>query len=281
MAQMTVRPLGPGEREIVVRHLERDPVLNLVLLDLALRLGEPPPSDEPAAELVGCFEGETLRAVAALRPTVVLDAGVDAAALDALGPHLAGAGSGMIKSREGVVAPLRELLDTRGRRALLDRIEIGYLQQPPVPAAHPTGGDWIVRPARLGDHEALVDAARASLRAENRPDAFRGDPAGFRRWVRGRIQRATVVECGGEVGFVGYADVQSPRGWLLQGVYTFPDWRRRGLARIGVSEICRAAAAARADHVQLAVVDGNEPAQRLYEGLGFRLLGRLRTLVFG
>jgi len=35
-----------------------------------------------------------------------------------------------------------------------------------------------------------------------------------------------------------------------------------------------------ADHVQLAVVDGNDAAQRLYEGLGFKPFGRVRTILF-
>jgi RimJ/RimL family protein N-acetyltransferase len=32
--------------------------------------------------------------------------------------------------------------------------------------------------------------------------------------------------------------------------------------------------------VQLAVIEGNEPAERLYERLGFRRFARLRTLLF-
>ena len=35
-----------------------------------------------------------------------------------------------------------------------------------------------------------------------------------------------------------------------------------------------------ADHVQLTVIDGNEPALRLYARLGFRSYGRIRTILF-
>ena len=35
-----------------------------------------------------------------------------------------------------------------------------------------------------------------------------------------------------------------------------------------------------AEHVQLSVVDGNEAARRLYEGLGFKPFGKLRTILF-
>jgi RimJ/RimL family protein N-acetyltransferase len=44
--------------------------------------------------------------------------------------------------------------------------------------------------------------------------------------------------------------------------------------------LCRQAFASGADHVQLAVVDGNEPGRRLYESLGFEPFGKLRTILF-
>ena len=103
---------------------------------------------------------------------------------------------------------------------------------------------------------------------------------GFRRWVRGRIPRATVAEIGKLVRFVGYADVQSERGWFLQGIYTWPRFWRRGLAAAGVSVLCRRAFAAAADHVQLSVVQENAAAEGLYERLGFRPFARLRTILF-
>jgi predicted GNAT family acetyltransferase len=67
---------------------------------------------------------------------------------------------------------------------------------------------------------------------------------------------------------------------LIQGIYTWPEDRREGFAAFGVSELCREAFAAGADHVQLAVVDGNEAAIRLYESLGFKPFTKLRTILF-
>ena len=99
-------------------------------------------------------------------------------------------------------------------------------------------------------------------------------------WVRGRVARARVVELEGRVAMVGYADVQREEGWLLQGIYTWPDCRQRGLASFGVSELCHEAFAAGANHVQLAVVEGNTAARRLYEGLGFKPYAKLRTILF-
>ena len=86
--------------------------------------------------------------------------------------------------------------------SFLDRIEIGYaldrpggnLESPGGGTLEPPGEGVRLRPARGDDLAALVEAARASLREENRPDPFEGDPDGFRRWVAGRVGRATIIE---------------------------------------------------------------------------------------
>ena len=89
-----------------------------------------------------------------------------------------------------------------------------------------------------------------------------------------------VAEVDRRVVFVAYADIRRDEGWLLQGVYTWPEFRRRGLAAAGVSSLCGRAFSKGAEHVQLAVVDGNRPGEALYEGLGFRPFAKLRTILF-
>ena len=216
-----------------------------------------------------------------IQPSVVLDASADAEAAAAFLPYLVGIGAGLIKGREESVGPVWEWLEQRGRTAILDRIENAYaLERGALPdVALPAGARF--RPARLDDLDELVVASRESLIEEARPDPSINDPGGFRRWVRSRIPRATVGESGGRIVFVGYADVMCERGCLLQGIFTWREVRREGIAAAGVAELCRAAFAAGADHVQLAVVEGNVAAERLYEGLGFRAYARLRTLLFG
>ncbi len=173
-----------------------------------------------------------------------------------------------------------EMLAQVGCRAIVDRGETSYALTPDEARLSPAPPGCRVRRARASDLGPLVHAARASLAEERRPDPFEVDPDGFRRWVRGRIDRAWVVEVDHRVAFVGYADVQRMEGWLVQGVYTWPEARRRGFARAGVTAVCRAAFRAGADHVQLAVVAGNLAAQALYTGLGFRPFASLRTVLF-
>jgi RimJ/RimL family protein N-acetyltransferase len=278
--ELKVRPLRIRDRGAALRYLDRAARLNLSLIDLVLRLGTPSRRGEGRAELLAAYRGRELAGLAALHPSMTLDATVGREVLEAFFPYLAGVGSGLVKSSEEVVDPLWEWLRSHGRRALLDRIETGYALEAHHARLVDAGPGFRVREARSRDLDLLVDAARASLREEGRPDPFQGDPVGFRRWVRGRVPRATVAEVETGVRFVGYADVRCERGWLLQGIYTWPRYRRRGLAAAGISVLCRDAFAAAADHVQLSVVEGNTAAEGLYERLGFRPFARLRTILF-
>ena len=269
-----------ADRGDVMARLARSPERNLFLLDLAGRLGLPPPAGELRSEVAAVWQGDDVIGVAALRPSVVLDADAVSEAIDALLPYLDALGVGLIKSPRPGVDYAWSALRRRGRRrALLDRIETAYALRD-ARARLRAAGSPRARPAVVEDLDALVVAARESLREEDRPDPFAGDVRGFRRWVRGRIPRARVVESAGEISFVGYADVQRGEGWLLQGIYTWPHARRRGFAATGTSALCDEAFASGADHVQLAVVDGNDAAQSLYEGLGFKPFGRVRTILF-
>lgn len=280
-AQLEARWIGRSERAEAVAFLARDALSNLYLLDLANRVGGGAAPGEARPEVLGVWRGDVLAGVTSLRPSVVFDAGAGTEMVEVLLPTFETVGMGLVKSAAPLVEELWSRLSRRRRRrALLDRIETAYVLRP---GRAGVAADAPVRPARAAvpaDLEALVIAARESLREEQRPDPFEGDVAAFRRWVRGRVERARVVECEGRIVFAGYADVQRPEGWLLQGVYTWPEVRRRGFARAGVAALCREAFAAGADHVQLTVVAGNGPGHRLYQALGFEPFAELRTILF-
>ena len=260
--------------------LRRDPRSNLYLIDLVGQLCRGRSSGEARPELLGVRRGRTLIGVAGVRPTLVVDAAADEATVEACLPLLASVGHGLMKCEMPLADQVWKALEGRGRRALVDRFENAFWLRPEWCVRRDAPAGASIRPAQTEDLEELIHAARASLREEDRPDPFEGDPAGFRRWVSGRVSRALVVD-DGRAAFVGYADVRLPEGWLLQGIYTWPARRQRGLAAAGVSALCEAAFEQNADHVQLAVVEGNEPAERLYRSLGFRPFARLRTILFG
>lgn len=275
------RLLQPAERGEVVEYLAQSPRDNLLLLDLVARLGHDPAPSELTPQIGVARRAGEIVGVAALRPSAVLDALVQPEALEQLAPLFDPMGIGLVKSAQPAVDALWSRLSRRRRRrAVVDRLETAYAlcADGARLAGAPSGAR--VRNAVAGDLEALVFAARESLREEQRPDPFSGDARGFRRWVQGRVPRARVVEAAQRVAFVGYADVQRAQGWLLQGVYTWPRARRRGYAAAGTSALCREAFANGAEHVQLSVVDGNDAARALYEGIGFKPFARLRTILF-
>jgi predicted GNAT family acetyltransferase len=277
---VTAQLVRSSDRKQVLAYLALDPLANLFLLDQVARLGSPPPPGEMRGEVAVARRGDAIIGVAGLRPTVVFDAAAAPEAIDAFVPLVESLGVGLVKSGEQAVDRLwRRLARRAPNRSIVDRCEIAYvLRREHAMLREPAGGG--ARPAVRADLDALVTAARESLREEGRPDPFSGDARGFRRWVGGRVARARVIESEGRVAFVAYADVQRPEGWLVQGVYTWPEMRGRGLATAGVSDLCREAFAAGADHAQLAVVEGNVPGVRLYERLGFEPFGRLRTILF-
>jgi RimJ/RimL family protein N-acetyltransferase len=279
MSSVESRWLSVADCDAARAHLARAPVENLFLLDLVDRLGSQPAPGESRTEIAGAFRDGALIGLAGLRPSVILGAGMAPEVVHALLPFLDSLGAGLVKSEAGAVDAIWGHLSER-RRALVDRLETAYAVREENLRPAPEPPNTVVRPATRADLDPLVVAARESLREENRPDPFAGDARGFQRWVRGRVPRARVVEQGGRVVFVGYADVRMREGWLLQGVYTWPEVRRRGIGAFGVWALCREAFASGADHVQLAVVEGNVAGRRLYEGLGFKPFTQLRTILF-
>ena len=274
------RLLCAHDRERAIACLAEDPDANLALIDYVDRLGRALAPGEILPTVQGAFRGEELLGVVLLRPCVAISSGIPQSALDFLMPQLLRVPGGLVKSDREVVDRVWPRLESAGRRASIDRIEIAYRLKPAdmLPADPDLPG--VARPARMEDLDELVHAARASLWEEDRPDPAEGDLPGFRRWVASRVSRARIVTDAGRIVFVAYADVRRSEGWLIQGVYTWPECRRRGFARRGMDSVIREAFASGAAHVQLAVVEGNERASALYRELGFETFGELRTILF-
>ena len=274
------RLLCDPDRAGALEYLRVHAVENLVLLDFTERLGQIPHQGETPPQLVGGFDGDRLVGVVLLRPCVAISWGMTDRVLEALTPQLMRVPSGLMKSERRLVERIWKGLEALGRRSSIDRVEIGFQLTPDRMLPATTGLPGVSRPARSEDLEELVYAARASLWEEDRPDPADGDPVGFRRWVESRLSRARIVSEAGRMVFVAYADVRRPDGWLIQGVYTWPEARRRGFARRGMDSVVREAFASGASHVQLAVVEGNEAALGLYRELGFEQFAELRTILF-
>ena len=114
-SSLSARAIGADRLPDALALLSRDARENLLLLDLAARLGDPPPPGEMATELVGAFRGAELVGVGALRPTIAFDAAIEGEALAALLPLVETLDVGLVKSEPRCVEQLWSHLARRRR----------------------------------------------------------------------------------------------------------------------------------------------------------------------
>ena len=138
-----------------------------------------------------------------------------------------------------------------------------------------------VRRSNGADVAALAYAAMAMHVEEVGVDAYEGDVEGW----RGRM--ATLIERGwswvwtesGEVMFKVELSAWTADVVQIQGVYTPPPQRGRGIARAGLTAVC-AQLLRVVPRVTLYVNEFNVAALRLYEGMGFEPVGSFVTVVY-
>lgn len=149
-----------------------------------------------------------------------------------------------------------------------------------VPAA---SADPRVRPIRTDEVDVLFPASVAMYTEEVGvsplgDDGGRGYRARVADLVRAGRAYARIID--GQVVFKAELAVITRHTVQLQGVWTHPEWRGRGLAKAGLATVVREALRRYAPTVSLYVNGFNEPAQRLYERIGFRRVGTFATVLF-
>ena len=185
-----------------------------------------------------------------------------AAALDALLPApRAACAAGLVKSEQAMVDAAVAALCARGRRrALLDRLETGY-------SVAPAPRGWSRAPGRARVRTAAPRGSRGPGRRGARepaggepPRPLRGRPARLPALGgRSRCRRARVVEREGQHRASSATPTCVATRAGCSRASTPGPRRAAGASRAaGVSALCREAFAAGADHVQLAVVEGND-----------------------
>ncbi|GIH06016.1 acetyltransferase [Rhizocola hellebori] len=149
-----------------------------------------------------------------------------------------------------------------------------------VPA---TATDPLVRPVRLDEVDLLFPASVAMYTEEVGvspvgDDGGRGYRARVAELVRAGRAFAKVTD--GQVVFKAELAVVTRHTVQLQGVWTHPRWRGKGIAAAGLATVVREALRRFAPTVSLYVNGYNEPARRLYDRLGFRRVGTFATVLF-
>lgn len=139
----------------------------------------------------------------------------------------------------------------------------------------------LARYSTLRDLDALVPACAAMHKEEVGIDPIERDAMGYRERIRELVEKKRSVirvEGGRIVAKCEYSAV-TPEAVQLMGVWTHPAWRRRGLSRELLREVC-GHLSRRGKQVTLFVNDFNTPAIALYESLGFRRIGLNRALIW-
>jgi len=178
------------------------------------------------------------------------------------------------------VAGLQAQLGPRLRRPRLVRAEQPHYAIED-PAAIRTQLAAPIRQATLADYDQVLIAGAAMHLEEVGFDPMRSDPVGFRQRVLTMIRRGWVhiwVE-DGQLIFKAECAAVTPEAIQIQGVWTTPRMRGRGLATRGMATLC-GQLLTDAQAVTLFVNDFNTSAIRVYERVGFRRVGTMRSVLF-
>ncbi|MEK6274195.1 MAG: GNAT family N-acetyltransferase [Actinomycetota bacterium] len=145
----------------------------------------------------------------------------------------------------------------------------------------PKGDSTGLRAARIEDLDLLLPACAATHREELGVDPLERDPDAFRRRTVSQIQegRSWLWAEDGTILFKAEASAWTPSAVQLQQVWVDPSMRRRGYAKRGLGDLCRLLLE-RAPSMCLFVRPENEPAIRLYAGIGMRRAGTYRSILF-
>jgi predicted GNAT family acetyltransferase len=146
----------------------------------------------------------------------------------------------------------------------------------------PVAADPAVRLVRPDEVDLLYPASVAMYTEEVGVSPVIDGDNGYRERVRELVRsgRAYARFVDGQVVFKAELAVITQHTAQVQGVWTAPQWRGRGLATAGMAAVVRDALRRVAPTVTLYVNDFNDAARRVYDRCGFRRVGTFATVLF-
>jgi RimJ/RimL family protein N-acetyltransferase len=138
----------------------------------------------------------------------------------------------------------------------------------------------VARRARIDEWTSVADNSALMIAQELEYDPLRSSPE-FTSNVRAMIDRGLwwVAESIGRLCFYCNVGPWSPNTAQLQGIWTPPEMRGKGLATASLAAISDRLLSM-TPTLSLYVNDFNEPAIALYERVGFETVGEFATLLF-
>ena len=168
-------------------------------------------------------------------------------------------------------------LEKQGLRARLNHQQLMYVVD--RPSFKPSEEPLRLRLATEGDLGELVTASAAMAKEESKDDAQARNPLRFKDRIQTRLKkkRDFIYSSEGCLSFKASVSAMAEQGGQLEGIYTAPQFRRKGLARNGTSYVTQWVLD-RADRAMLLVNDENTSARKIYESLGYQAEHESRTI---
>jgi predicted GNAT family acetyltransferase len=277
----SLRALGEDDVKNAIAFLQRDPLINIYLIS---RLFEE--RSAAATQIYVVRHNRDIVLLASLATNIVL------AADPAERPDVLDSAIAMIAER--IVArmiPVRAIISPANLveklwlrlRTRLDPPTVVRLNQPVYSIRRRFDFPDLTkaRYATLDDLDQLVPACAAMHKEEVGIDPLERDAAGYRERIRELIdrRRAIVLVQDGLIASKCEFSAVSEDAVQLMGVWTHPQFRRRGLAKVTMREVC-GHLFRRGKNITLFVNDFNLPAIGLYESIGFQRIGMNRALIW-
>jgi predicted GNAT family acetyltransferase len=277
----SLRALAEDDLKNAIAFLQRDPLINVYLIS---RLFEE--RSAAATQIYVVRHNRDIVLLASLATNIVL------AADPAENPDVLDSAIAMIAER--IVArmiPVRAIISPANLveklwlrlRTRLDPPTVVRMNQPVYSIRKRFDFPDLTeaRYATLDDLEQLVPACAAMHKEEVGIDPLERDAAGYRERIRELIdrRRAIVRVQDGLIASKCEFSAVSEDAVQLMGVWTHPQFRRRGLAKETLREIC-GHLFRRGKNITLFVNDFNLPAIGLYETIGFQRIGMNRALIW-
>ena len=271
---MRTEPVSEANQKAALRYLSRSPYLNVFITHVLLH---DPPS-RTRSDVVVATDGGSVHGVAYCGRQLAIAA--DPPALPAFAEHARRRrGERMIIGARDTVRAFWKLVAGWHPRPRLvrDRQLVMMLDR-----AHqlPYQGHTTVRHARPEESAAVADGSAQMVRQELDYDPRHGSPdfaTAVRRMVERKLWWVGVAD--GQICFFCNIGPWCERTVQLQGIWTPPPLRGRGLATASLAAICDRLLEV-SPTISLYVNDFNERAIALYRRVGFEHVGDFQTILF-
>ncbi len=271
---MRTEPLSEENEQAALRYLSRSPYLNVFITHILLHDG----GSRTRSDIVVATNGGGVRGVAYFGRQLAIAA--DPPALPSFAEYARRRrGERMIIGARDTVRAFWELVASWHPRPRLvrDRQLVMMLDR-----AHlvPYERRTTVRHARAEESAAVAEGSAQMVRQELDYDPRRGSPdfaAAVRRMVDRKLWWVGIAD--GQICFFCNIGPWCGKTVQLQGIWTPPALRGRGLASASLAAICDRLLEVSLT-TSLYVNDFNEPAIALYRRVGFRHVGDFQTILF-